>query len=120
MLGHVISKTGDVIDKAKVDMITNLPPTQSMKYVRPFLSHVGFYRKFIKYFSKIVKPLSLLLAKDVSFDLKLDCLKSFEQLKETLTTTSIIHVPNGVSHLSLCVMHLILSSLQFSDNEVEK
>ena len=61
VLGHRISKNGIEVEKAKVSTIENLPPPVSMKGVRSFLGHVGFYRRFIKDFSKISKPLSNLL-----------------------------------------------------------
>ena len=53
------------MDKAKVEVIEKLPPPTSVRAVRSFLGHAGFYRKFIKDFSKIAKPLSNLLVKDV-------------------------------------------------------
>ena len=67
VLGHVISKDGIEVNKAKTDLIINLPPPTCVKEVRSFLGHAGFYRRFIKNFSKIAKPLSNLLAKDVPF-----------------------------------------------------
>ena len=57
VLGHVISKKGIEVDKAKVELISKLPPPTSVKVVRQFLGHAGFYRRFIKDFSKIEKPL---------------------------------------------------------------
>ena len=46
------------MDKAKIETIENLPPPSSVKGIRSFLGHAGFYRRFIKDFSKIAKPLS--------------------------------------------------------------
>ena len=43
VLGHVISKSGIEVDKAKIDMISNLPSPQSVKEIRSFLGHAGFY-----------------------------------------------------------------------------
>jgi hypothetical protein len=94
VLGHIISKNGIEVDKAKVDLISNLPPPRTMKEIRSFLGHVGFYRRFIKDFSKIARPLCSLLAKDAPFVFDDDCRQAFETLKKTLTSTPIIQPPN--------------------------
>ena len=67
VLSHIVSNKGIEVDKAKVKVIEKLPPPTSVKGVRSFLRHVGFYRRFIKDFSKIAKPLTHLLVKDVPF-----------------------------------------------------
>ena len=64
MLGHVISNRGIEVDKAKVEVIERLPPPYDVKGIRSFLGHAGVYRRFIKDFSKITRPLTELLAKD--------------------------------------------------------
>jgi len=68
VLGHAVSSRGLEIDKAKVDIIQPLPYHRCVKDVRSFLGNVGFYKRFIKDFSKIVSPLCALLAKNASFD----------------------------------------------------
>ena len=96
VLGHVISSKGIEVDKAKVDLISNFSPLQIVKEIWSFLGHVGFYRRFIKDFSKIVRPLCELLAKDAPFDFNDKCQTAFEILKKTLTSTPIIQPPNWV------------------------
>jgi hypothetical protein len=64
VLGNVISERGIEVDKAKVEAVEKLPPPTDIKSLRSFLGHAGFYRKFIKDFSKITKPLTNLLQKD--------------------------------------------------------
>jgi hypothetical protein len=68
VLGHSISSKGIELDKAKIDIISKLPPPITTKGVKSFLGHVGFYRRFIKDFSKISRPLCALLAKDTKFE----------------------------------------------------
>ena len=78
------------VDKAKVDLISNLPPPKIVREVRSFLGHAGFYRRFIKDFSKVSRPLCNLLAKDVPFVFDYSCLIAFEKLKHLLTLSPII------------------------------
>ena len=61
VLGHRISARGIEVDKTKIEAIEKLPPPSSIKGIRRFLGHAGFYRRFIKDFSRIAKPLSSLL-----------------------------------------------------------
>ncbi|CAN6697728.1 unnamed protein product [Malus baccata var. baccata] len=94
VLGHLISNRGIEVDKAKIDAIEKLPPPTTVKSVRSFLGHAGFYRRFIKDFSKISQPLCNLLAKDASFVFYEAFLETFKKLKTLLTTTPIIAAPN--------------------------
>ena len=89
VLGHVVSSRGIEVDKAKVDTIQSLPYPTSVQEVRSFLGHVGFYRRFIKDFSKIALPLCKLLQKDVAFEFNEACKKAFDKLKELLTSTQL-------------------------------
>ncbi|KAH9716757.1 hypothetical protein KPL71_021569 [Citrus sinensis] len=94
VLGHIISSKCIEVDKAKVDLISNLPPLKIVREVRSFLGHAGFYRRFIKDFSKVSRPLCNLLAKDVPFIFNDSCLVAFEKLKQLLTSSPIIQAPN--------------------------
>ncbi|XP_070005671.1 uncharacterized protein [Nicotiana sylvestris] len=93
-LGHKISKNGIEVDKVKIEVISKLPPPTSKKGVQSFLGHAGFYRCFIKDFSKVVNPLCKLLGKDAKFHFNDDLMRTFELLKFKLTTTPIITTPN--------------------------
>ncbi|XP_057720424.1 uncharacterized mitochondrial protein AtMg00860-like [Arachis stenosperma] len=94
VLGHVVSYTGIYVDPAKVDIISGLPYPSSVREVRSFLGHAGFYRHFIKDFSKDALPLSRLLPKDVEFDLSEECMEAFDKLKSSLTQASIVRGPD--------------------------
>ena len=63
-LGYVVSHRGIDVDKARTEVIERLPPLTFVKGVRRCLDHTAFYRCFFKDFSKTMKPLTLLLAKD--------------------------------------------------------
>ncbi|GJY76326.1 reverse transcriptase domain-containing protein [Tanacetum coccineum] len=94
VLGHKVSSTGLVVDKAKINVISKLPPHTNIKGVKSFLGHAGFYRRFIKDFSKIARPLTKLLEKDTPFKFDDECRKAFELLKEKLTCAPVIVSPN--------------------------
>lgn len=94
VLGHNISKHGMEVDKDKVQLIQNLPPPTSIKGIRSFLGHAGFYRRFIKDFSKVAKPLSALLMKGVAFDFDSNCVQAFDVLKKSLVTAPILVAPD--------------------------
>ncbi|KAI3782657.1 hypothetical protein L2E82_12710 [Cichorium intybus] len=94
ILGHVVSAKGLEVDKAKIDVIKTLPYPKCVREVRSFLGHAGFYRRFIKDFSKISRPMCELLQKDVEFEFSNACKQSFETLKNLLVSTPIIQPPD--------------------------
>ncbi|KAK1694558.1 hypothetical protein QYE76_011255 [Lolium multiflorum] len=94
VLGHKISERGIEVDRAKVEAIEKMPYPRDVKGIRSILGHAGFYRRFIKDFSKISKPLTNLLQKDVPFVFDDDCKEAFETLKKALTTAPIVEPPD--------------------------
>ncbi|GKF83814.1 hypothetical protein Tco_0248712, partial [Tanacetum coccineum] len=82
------------VDRAKVDVIAKLPHPTTVKGVRSFLGHAGFYRRFIQEFSKIARPMTHLLEKDTPFVFSKDCIDAFETLKKKLTEAPILVVPD--------------------------
>ena len=94
VLGHVISNREIEVDKVKIELISKLPSHTSVKTIRQFLGHAGFYRRFIMDFSKIAKLLYKMLEKDANFFWDEDCQMSFEELKSHLTTALIVRAPN--------------------------
>ncbi|GKE86723.1 reverse transcriptase domain-containing protein, partial [Tanacetum coccineum] len=90
VLGHKILKSGIEVDKAKVDVIEKLPPPASVKGIRSFLGHAGFYRRFIQDFSKIARPMTHLLKKETPFIFSTECQEAFKTLKKKLTEAPIL------------------------------
>ncbi|XP_022568469.2 uncharacterized protein LOC106424536 [Brassica napus] len=94
VLGHKVSEKGIEVDKAKIDVMVGLAPPRTVKDIRSFLGHAGFYRRFIKDFSKIARPLTKLLCKEIIFNFDEECLEAFKKLKEELTSAPIVQPPD--------------------------
>ncbi|GJV86320.1 reverse transcriptase domain-containing protein [Tanacetum coccineum] len=94
VLGHKISRKGIEVDKAKIDVISKLPHPTTVKGIQSFLGHAGFYRRFIKDFSKISRPMTHLLEKNTPFIFSEDCILAFQTLKKKLTEAPILIAPN--------------------------
>nr|GEY31148.1 reverse transcriptase domain-containing protein [Tanacetum cinerariifolium] len=90
VLGHKISKNGIEVDKVKVEVIAKLPHHTTVKGIRSFLGHAGLYRRFIKDFSKIARPMTRLLEKDTPFLFSKECVEAFQTLKRKLTEAPIL------------------------------
>ena len=94
VLGHIVSQEGIEVDKSKIDLISSLPYPTCVRDVKSFLGHAGFYRRFIKDFSKKALPISTLLQKDVEFIFTDECKEAFNELKKALTSAPIIQAPD--------------------------
>jgi hypothetical protein len=93
-LGHVISTGGIAVDPSKVkDVLNWMPPTNASE-IHSFLGLTGYYRRFIKDFSKIAKPMTMLLEKNKNFDWTDKCQVSFEELKKRLTSAPVLILPD--------------------------
>ena len=92
--GHMISTAGLEVDKAKVSIIKNLMPPTTVKGIRSFLGHAGFYRRFIRDFSKVARPLCRLLENDTKFKFDESYQRSFEEIKSRLVEAPIITKPD--------------------------
>nr|GEU34686.1 reverse transcriptase domain-containing protein [Tanacetum cinerariifolium] len=101
VLGHKISKNGLEVDHAKVNVIAKLPHPTTVKGVRSFLGHAGFYQRFIEEFSKIARPMTHLLKKETLFVFYKDCIDAFETLKKKPTEAPILVVPDWNLHFEL-------------------
>jgi len=94
VLGHMISEHGIEVDRAKIEVMTSLQAPDNVKAVRSFLGHVGFYRRFIKDFSRIARPLTALLCKEVKFEFTQECHDAFQQIKQALISAPIVQPPD--------------------------
>ncbi|GJU09620.1 reverse transcriptase domain-containing protein [Tanacetum coccineum] len=94
VLGHTISTKGIESTKAQIDVIAKLPHPTTVKGIRSFLGHAGFYRRFIKDFSKISQPMTHLLEKNTPFIFSEECVQAFQILKKKLTEAPILIAPD--------------------------
>jgi len=82
------------VDRTKVDVMVQLQPPKTVKDIRSFLRHAEFYRRFIKYFSKLARPLTRLLCKETEFTFDEECLVAFRSIKDALISAPIVQAPN--------------------------
>ncbi|GJS28869.1 reverse transcriptase domain-containing protein [Tanacetum coccineum] len=94
VLRHKISKKGIEFDKAKIDIIAKLPHPTTVKGIRSFLGHAGFYHRFIKDFLKISQPMTHLLEKNTPFVFSEECIQAFQTLKKKLIEAPILIAPD--------------------------
>src|SRR6185437_3465000 len=94
VLVHVISERGIEVAKAKIESVEKLPPPTDIKSLRSFHGNAGFYMRLIKDFSKITKPLTQLLQKDVQYTFDSNCLHAFQTLKQSLISAPIMQPPD--------------------------
>ena len=94
-LGHVVSKDGVSVDPAKIEAVTSWPRPTTASEVRSFLGLAGYYRRFVKDFSRIAVPLTQLTRKGNSFVWSKACEESFQDLKKRLVSAPVLTVPDG-------------------------
>ena len=94
ILGHKISAARLEVDQAQVTVIKTLMPPTTVKGIRSFLGHDGFYRRFNKDFSKIFRPLCRLLEKDAKYYFDELCRSAFDEIKSRLVTAPIMLTPD--------------------------
>ena len=93
-IGHILSTTGIQPLPSKTRAIQHMNPPTTPKQVRTFLGLVGYYRKFIKGFAKVAKPLTLLTRQQVKFEWTPNLQTAFEHLKNAIVQAPILHYPN--------------------------
>lgn len=93
-LGHVLTEDGIKPDPSKIEAVKNYPVPKDVKQIQSFIGFAGYYRRFIKDFSKIIKPLVKLLKKNVPFNWDAHCDQAFQTLKEKLISPPILQYPD--------------------------
>ena len=93
-LGYVISEDGLSTDPEKIRAVREFPVPHDVKTLRSFLGLASYYRRFVPNFSAVAKPLHALTKKEVPFDWTESCQESFVRLKELLTTSPILVLPD--------------------------
>jgi hypothetical protein len=93
-LGHVISAGGVSVDPGKVKDVLNWMPPTTASEIQSFLGLAGYYCRFIKDFSKIVKPMMKLLDKNKALEWIVECQASFEELRKRLTSAPVLVLPD--------------------------
>lgn len=103
-LGNVVSQGGILVDASKVEVVVSWERPTMVTEVRSFLELTRYHRRFIKGFSQIALPLTELIEKNVSFEWTLECEKSFQELKQKLTTALVLILPNPHELFEVTVM----------------
>jgi hypothetical protein len=93
-LGHILTAEGIEVDPSKVEAVSKCKQPSNVSEVRSFLGMVGYYRRFIKGFSSIARPMTELLKKDNKFVWTPKCEESFQIIKKNLTTTPVLTLPD--------------------------
>jgi hypothetical protein len=93
-LGHIISAEGIAINPSKFQEVLDWKSPRLVTQIRSFLKLAGYYHRFIPNFSKIAKPITQLLEKEVKFKWSPQCEDAFLTLKNLLTTAPVLAQPN--------------------------
>ncbi|GMP22048.1 hypothetical protein CsSME_00000233 [Camellia sinensis var. sinensis] len=97
-LGHVVNKEGISVDPQKIEAIVNWPTPTNVTEVRSFMGLAGYYRRFVKDFSKLAVPLTQLTRKGQPFEWNSERESAFHELKTRLTTAPILTLPSGTEN----------------------
>lgn len=94
-LGHIVSEKGVTTDPEKITAVKDWPIPHTKKQLRSFLGFCSYYRKFVRGFSLIAKPLFALTENQIKFIWKDECSNAFEKLKLMLSSSSVLSFPKG-------------------------
>ena len=101
-LGHIISDEGIYVDPENIEAIMNWPTPRNVTDVRYFMGLAGYYRRFVKGFSKVSHPITYLQRKWMRFEWTPKCEGSFQQLKNILTSAPILKIANPEKDFMVC------------------
>ncbi|KAH0681196.1 hypothetical protein KY284_022281 [Solanum tuberosum] len=94
-LGHIVSDEGIRVDNQKIEVVKNWPRPTTPTEIRSFLGLAGYYRRFVEGFSSIAAPLTKLTHKETKFQWSDECERSFQELRNKLTSTPVLVLPEG-------------------------
>ena len=98
-LGHIITGEGISVDPKKIEAVRDWPAPRTAKQVRRFIGMAGYYRRFVKDFSKLAAPMTKLTRKGEKFVWSEKCTEAFEELKSRLTSAPILKLPSGTGDM---------------------
>ena len=93
----IIFKNHVEMNSTKISSVLEWPTSKKVKNVQAFLGFANFYRRFIKDFAKITKPLTILTKKDIIWKWKDDQQRAFDLLKESFTIAPILRIPDDIN-----------------------
>ena len=93
-LGVVIGPNGIEMEEGKVDGVLSWPEPKNVKDVRKFLGLANYYRRFIKDFTRVARPINMLTRKDVKWQWGVEQQKAFNELKKVFTTKPVLAAPD--------------------------
>jgi hypothetical protein len=93
-LGHVVSNEGTKPDPGKIDAVVHFPKPKIVTNIKSFLGLTGYYRNYVRGYSRLAVPLFELTKKDVAFVWNLDCQQAFEALKKALIAAPVLVHPD--------------------------
>jgi hypothetical protein len=102
-LGHIISKDGIAMDPEKVEAIREMSAPNNVTEVRYFMGLAGYYKRFIGVFSKIAHTITYFQRKGMKLQWTSDCEKSFQHLKQLLTSPPILRIVDPNEDFSVCI-----------------
>jgi hypothetical protein len=102
-LGHIISKDGTAVDHENIEAIREWSGPKNVTKIRCFMGLAGYYRSFIKGFSRISHPITSLQRKEKKFQWKKECEKRFQQLKQLLTSAPILRIVDLNEGFVVCI-----------------
>jgi hypothetical protein len=93
-LGHIISAAGVATDPSKIQAVASWATPRSLKELRSFLGLAGYYRRFVRHFGILAKPLTTLLKKGFMFVWTSQHTTAFQALKDALVSAPVLALPN--------------------------
>ena len=108
-LGHVVSDLGILTDPAKTSAISTRPTPTNCKQLQAFLGLASYYRRFVKDFAKIARPLHRLTEANRKFTWDSQCQNAFDSLRQKLVSAPVLALPDFATQLFWTQMHQMMA-----------